>query len=294
MTDSPSSAPSSLPVCNSHILHNIPSSEQLPLSSTLSRRLANVDSIVARAHRVVESRDGHEITLLFLGEATRVLAVVLGLLDKIRPLHPTTSTHNFIKVVSKLQRRALPFTTFAHRTSSRLHTLVDILDEWQIMTRMWGLFDMLVSVKGLFHTTWGKADGECKNMLDSAVIALQTISMTSFHICEAAACLSQARVLVLSPKLQERFMSWAARSWAAFIFIELGRLLLEWSRKPRGAEVDGEWLDEWKKEVYRNLAWAPVTLHWSFPDGLLSDMFVALFALYPSFSLMKDFWKETA
>ncbi|KAK7422966.1 hypothetical protein QQX98_001256 [Neonectria punicea] len=161
------------------------------------------------------------------------------------------------------------------------------------MTRMWGLFDMLISVKELLQDKLSKASSASANPLDSAVMALQTISMTSFHICEAAACLSQAKVLALSPKLQERFMGWAARSWAAFIFVELGRLLIEWTRKLKGDEVDVEWLDEWKKELYRNLAWAPVTLHWSLPNGLLSDIFVALFALYPSFSLMKDFWKES-
>ncbi len=50
----------------------------------------------------------------------------------------------------------------------------------------------------------------------------------------------------------------------------------------------------WQKAVVRNLAWAPLTLHWSLNKGFISDNVIALVGAIPGTMQMWDLWKNTA
>jgi hypothetical protein len=50
----------------------------------------------------------------------------------------------------------------------------------------------------------------------------------------------------------------------------------------------------WRKQVVRNAAWAPLTLHWSAEEGLVSEAVVGLLGSIPGILQMRDLWRETA
>ncbi|KAH6962607.1 hypothetical protein BKA56DRAFT_597965 [Ilyonectria sp. MPI-CAGE-AT-0026] len=281
---------SSLPACNEPVFHNIPSAEHAPLRSIRSRQQTNPDNVIAHLQRAVSARDGHEIALLSVGEAARLFAAVLGPLGK-AALRQSRSGSIF---ATKFRTPTRRFGAIASGTSTRLYALLAILEEWQLMIRMWGLFDMWLSAKEVIQEKLMGKNRTLADVLDTSIATLQTVSMTTFHICEAVTCLSQAKVLSWSPEHQGKFMGWAARFWATFTFIEVARHLFEWSRKEPSDEDYVEWRDQWKSEFFRNLAWAPYTIHWSMPDGFLPDFLLGVFGLYPSLSIWRDIWQATA
>ena len=73
-----------------------------------------------------------------------------------------------------------------------------------------------------------------------------------------------------------------------------GKLLALSSRpEARTAEARGD-VAKLRKAMARNLAWAPLTLHWSSEKGLLSEVMVGLLACVPSTIQMRDLWQQTA
>lgn len=60
------------------------------------------------------------------------------------------------------------------------------------------------------------------------------------------------------------------------------------------AAEEARWTDDWNKSFYRNLAWAPLTVHWGTAAGFLPDLAVSLLAFYPSAGAMRDLWRSTA
>ncbi|KAH6896815.1 hypothetical protein B0T10DRAFT_475163 [Thelonectria olida] len=280
-------------------------SDKPQLSSTRLKRQASFDNIITRVDRLIHSREGLDITLLFAAEATRLLGAVLELLSKAASLK---STRVFVALASILPRpilRALSsafscrqFTTSARDISERLQTLVVILEEWQILSRLWGLLDIWMSTKDAGdESSQVQNDEQSVTKLDTALVVMHRISLASFHLSEATAWLSSKNVLKWSPEVQDRLLEWAARSWGAFTGVELARLLVEWYRKRQagdGPDHD-EWRHQWRKEFMQNLAWAPLALHWSrLPEGWLPEILVALFGIYPAMGYMKEIWKDTA
>ncbi|KAH7120533.1 hypothetical protein EDB81DRAFT_814364 [Dactylonectria macrodidyma] len=286
-----SEAISSLPAFNDPDFHNIPSADHAPLRSVRSCSQTNLGNVISHIHRAVESREGHELALLTVGEAARLVAAILGPLGKAasRP-----SIHGSTSFAAKLRPARLRLGAVAIGTSARLYSILEVLEEWQLMIRMWGLLDMWMSAKELVQEKLTAKHHTLSDVFETTISALQTLSMTAFHIFEATACLSIAKVLAWPPHMQGKLMTWAARCWATFTFIEVIRHLFQWSQKSK-ADVDyAEWKGEWKTEFLRNLAWVPYTMHWSMPDGLLPDAFLALSGLYPCVGIMRDIWRETA
>ncbi|EAQ91146.1 hypothetical protein CHGG_03081 [Chaetomium globosum CBS 148.51] len=90
---------------------------------------------------------------------------------------------------------------------------------------------------------------------------------------------------------------WSARFWAAYVGIEIGRLAAE-RFGPTGARAfktkTKQEKSEWTKKTVRQLAWAPLTLHWESDKGLVSDTTVGVLACIPGVIQMRDLWASTA
>ncbi|KAF2705951.1 hypothetical protein K504DRAFT_460033 [Pleomassaria siparia CBS 279.74] len=119
---------------------------------------------------------------------------------------------------------------------------------------------------------------------------------------------------------------WSSRFWAAHVGLELVRLYLQsrsTSRSGAGAgaaltraavssEKDGieaaadgekeykilreeqkreDWL--WWRDAVSNAAYAPMTLHWSVEEGLLSELGVGILGTVAGGALLVDKWRET-
>lgn len=283
-----------------------PPADKPRLDPALSKRrhITSLDKAVSRVHRVIHSREGLDVTLLFAAEATRMVGAVLELFSKAASLRSARAVVALASVLPRPVLRVLAWMFSCRRLAAgagdmaeRLQTLVVILEEWQILSRLWGLLDIWMSTKDSNDEKSLEVDaGQTASRLDTALLVANRISLTSFHVCEATAWLSAKDVLRWPSEAQDRLLGWAAASWGAFTGVELARLLVEWYRRretdERG-EGEGDRREAWRKEFLQNLAWAPLALHWSrLPEGWLPEMVVAGLGLYPAMGYMRDVWRE--
>ncbi|KND92553.1 hypothetical protein TOPH_02892 [Tolypocladium ophioglossoides CBS 100239] len=199
-----------------------------------------------------------------------------------------------------------PLAAFALRLGGRFKAAAALLSETRTMGRLWGLLGLYFAAKKLLlrsraakQQTGSEKSAEttqdaAENLFDTVVAYAQVISLISYQACENAAYLSSKKVLPFSPATQARLSLVSVRSWGLYVGMELGRLLVERSRKVGAAAKDPQWGAAWTKSFTRNLSWAPLTVHWSMRNGPLPDLAVSLLAAYPSAGAMMDLWRETA
>lgn len=68
------------------------------------------------------------------------------------------------------------------------------------------------------------------------------------------------------------------------------------SSEKAGEVVDleeSEWMANWRKEMLVNLAFAPLTLHWSLEEGLLGEFWVGILGSVAGISGLRVLWKNT-
>jgi hypothetical protein len=106
---------------------------------------------------------------------------------------------------------------------------------------------------------------------------------------------------------------WSSRFWAVYVGVELARLGIK--KMGRDSSLgrtisDGEKEDKiineekakeekleewlWWKDLASNLAYAPMTVHWSLEQGLLSDWGVGACGIVAGGALLADAWRRTA
>ena len=282
-----------------------PSSTTPPLSAVAAAAPAQADALLAHLLRCAQTRAGADVVLMFLCYASRLGGSVLETLSRPALQH---SARRLVAAAYKLPPAATvvlatapsppPAAALALQVAARLKAFSGMLSEWRTMGRLWGLLGMYFSAKKLLlkartQTADDDPEKRAAARFDTVVAAVQLAAIVSFQAAENAAYLSSRKVLAFSPVAQRQLARWSVRSWAVYIGIELGRLLVDRSRKLKAGK-DLAWQEEWNSSFTRNLSWAPLTLHWSMDQGPLPDLLVSLFAAYPATGAMRDLWRSTA
>ncbi|SCV58289.1 uncharacterized protein FFB14_15543 [Fusarium fujikuroi] len=269
-----------------------------PDCHTKSSILRNIQlgQFLSHLHRTIESRESRDVVLLFAGEAIRLVTFIMDLLAS---------------YLQKLQSKKLKglsksFFTITHINSMATSTtraancsraLCAMLDEWQIMNRLFGVLDMWKAARDLItRISAERSAGKPVKKLDIGIQASQILCLSSFHVSEAIGFLSSKGILKRSAKSEEKLTFLAIRSWAAFTMIEIGRLSLEWMNTMQDKEklATKTWKAKWKSDMLQNLAWVSVATHWSLTDGLIPEAFVSPLAVFATWSLVKGAWKNAA
>lgn len=80
-------------------------------------------------------------------------------------------------------------------------------------------------------------------------------------------------------------------------FVRLGREVLLRREKDEKSEVEEEgereWKAKWRKEMVVNLAYAPLTVHWSLEKGLVTEFWVGLLGSVAGWTGLKVLWHNT-
>ncbi|KAK4115265.1 hypothetical protein N656DRAFT_696860, partial [Canariomyces notabilis] len=203
--------------------------------------------------------------------------------------------------------------------SKRLASLSSLLSEARMILRLWALLGMYFWARGLVRRTLlarfqsrrqqpqqqPAATANEKDVATSSPPAPAPMTNTeaavewtrlllcvAFQSLENAAYLSQRGVLGLTPAQQGKAYRWSARLWGGYVGVELGRLLAE-RVAPTQTQTKAE-RAEWTKKTVRQLAWAPLTIHWGSEKGLVSDTMVGLLASIPGIIQLRDLWASTA
>lgn len=197
--------------------------------------------------------------------------------------------------------------------------LADTIADYRIFVRLWG-------VVGLY--TWARAtwlerlpeDASGKEKTLRGLTWAAIVSCVGFQVLENGAYLSSKGALTTASwtgdagKAREnKWWLWSSRFWAAYVGVELVRLaVLRLYREEQvvGSAGDGEKEDKiraeekakqekldnwlWWKDLASNMAYAPMTVHWSLEQGLLSDWGVGACGMVAGGALLADAWRRTA
>jgi hypothetical protein len=197
--------------------------------------------------------------------------------------------------------------------------LADTIADYRIFVRLWGVLGLYTWARG----TWVDGlpgDASTKEKTLRGLTWASIVSCVGFQVLENGAYLSSKGALTtaswtgdVGKARENRWWLWSSRFWAVYVGIELVRLgvVRGWKEK-RGIAVQGDgekedkirgeerlkadklekWL--WWKDVISNMAYAPMTVHWSLEQGLLSDWGVGACGIVAGGSLLADAWRRTA
>ncbi|KAK2590432.1 hypothetical protein QQS21_011879 [Conoideocrella luteorostrata] len=292
-----------------------PSNKKAPISAVLAAGPSRLDALLAHLAKCMQTRTGAETVLLFACYATRLAGSVL---EGVGGAAIRQSARRLVAMAYKLPPATTvvmasatpqpPLAALALQLGGRLKTLSAMISETRTMGRLWGLLGLYFAAKRLVLKSWAaksKGNGEktvadtrdsSEATFDTLVAYAQIASLIVFQASENVAFLSSKKVLPFSPATQGRLALLSVRAWGLYVAMEGSRLLVERSRKQSSgvAAKDAEWAMRWNKSFYRNLSWAPLTVHWgSTSGGFLPDIAVSFLGFYPAVGAMADLWRDT-
>ncbi|PHH82993.1 hypothetical protein CDD83_3093 [Cordyceps sp. RAO-2017] len=319
MASSPSPRPSDEPVTTLPSGEPIDASVRRPPSSAgavLAAAPRSADAFLCHLQRCLQTRAGADAVLLFLCYASRLTGSVLETLSRPILRH---SARRLVATAFKLPPSTTvvlsatapqpPLAALALRLGGRFKALSAMISETRTVGRLWGLLGLYFAAKRLLLKSCASAgkpprrpddekgaEAEADRLFDTAVAYAQVASLVVFQAAENVAYLSSKKILPYPAATQYRLSLLSVRAWGLYVGMELARLLVERSRKMTSgaAAKDADWASGWTKSFTRNLSWAPLTVHWGLPGGLLPDIVVSLLAAYPATGSMLDLWRETA
>ncbi|KAK5664334.1 hypothetical protein OQA88_555 [Cercophora sp. LCS_1] len=279
------------------------------LAAVIAALPSNTDIFLTRLNKALSTPSGIDTVMLFLCYTSRFGSSILTSLSTSLLRR---SARDWLALVAALPKgttvlfsatdaAAKPTTAAAASAlvlAGRLKNLSNLLSEARMILRLWALLGMYFWGKGLVQkaiASWRGAstekEGEKESKTGTVINWARLLLCVALQGLENGAYLSQRGVLGWSPKQQGSAYKWGSRFWAAYIGIELGRLLSEGTGGKKVYEAAET--AEWRKKVARNMAWLPLTLHWSTDTGLVSEPWVGFLASIPGIIQMRDLWAET-
>ena len=165
--------------------------------------------------------------------------------------------------------------------------VADVIADYRIFVRMWGLLGLYTWARGTYLAPLPKEAGRKEKLLRGTTWAA-IATCVAFQVLENGAYASSKGMLTsaawageIGKKRETWWWVWSSRFWAAYVGCELVRLLVERAyHEPVVEKVgDGEKEDKlrveqerreaqsksftWWKDLVSNVAYAPMTLHWS-------------------------------
>lgn len=249
------------------------------LSRVLERRLAQVATDIA------EKADG----VLFPGETL------------IASLPAPTSTKVMAQIVGSAK------------------AMDDVISDFRIFVRMWGLLGIYTWARDMYHDPL-PADASRKDKIIRGLTWANIVSSVAFQVLENGAYLSSKGALTsarwtgdVGKARENQWWLWSSQFWAACVGIEIIRLgVMRYYHEPAPTSVggDGEKEDKikmeerikaekeenwvWWKDLVSNVALAPMTIHYSLEQGLLSDIGMGISGIVAGGVLLADAWPKTA
>lgn len=278
------------------------------LRSWLPLYLSKADNTVDHLSKILSTPSGTDTLLLTICYGSLLSSSVLS----------SISLHRLHSVARQLIEKAIslpPNTTVIIDTSSippsrllitagRLKALASMISDFRAFARLWGLL-------GIWR--WGKStlQNPPQDAVLSSIAHVQVLVNIFFQYLENGAYLSSKGVLGWSKESQGRAYIWSSRFWMTHVGLDLIRLYREHTqRRNRGTEEqrrtdgpkgdvitdqgDAQWKARWRKEMVSNLAWAPLTVHWSLEAGLVSEFWIGLLGSVAGVNSLRVLWKNTS
>ncbi|KAK7612072.1 hypothetical protein BKA81DRAFT_407854 [Phyllosticta paracitricarpa] len=326
----PSSAPEPIPAKTAA---PAPSSSEKPSPTgaaakartpQIRRVLTTTDALLLRLSRLLSTPSGTDsllctlsYTLTFVAAHTRAyvsarlqrFAAALAIKATGGALLPGETLIATLPASSALAR--------ASRATESMTKLAALVSDFRVFVRLWALLDVYTWARGV----WRQGDDERKegekgkDYVQRALVWAEVAATAAFQALENAAYLADKGVLngawVTGEKGKRRvarWWVWSSRFWAAYVGLELVRLGWVWAKESNGDDDNGDKKvaaaeDEesrrakalaWWKQLVSNMAWAPMTLHWSTEEGFISDAWIGFLGIVAGGVGLYEKWKLTA
>lgn len=261
----------------------------------------------------MHTRDSHDFLILFLAFASHFVATALEtpIPEKLQRLVSRLGNSLLTKVptklssfmaISKLSSYINVIRTYRPILAERARALSDIMDDWQIISRLWGLVGMWTEGKEFLADLIKPKDvsEECEEnprdyFASKAIKATYILGLIGYFGFENLAWLTRRGVLKRSEKAESKFMIWSLKGWGLYVFAELAQLSHDRSLRNRGLKADNETSrSEWRRRLVQMLLYAPLTIHWIKGGGLFPELLASFLAAYTEYITVQALWRESA
>jgi len=137
--------------------------------------------------------------------------------------------------------------------STRLKTLSAKISDTRILLRLHGIFSAYQFLISTYTTP-------SSNPTIAKIAKIQAYSNLLYYPLENAAYLASHSILPIDKTTETALWLWSCRFWGAYVVLDILRL-----HKQRDEYTDKR---KWWAEMIQNLAYAPLTIHWSLEKGL--------------------------
>jgi hypothetical protein len=291
----------------------------------LTRTLRTTDRTLLRLSKLLSTPSGTDVLLCTTSYTLTLIHALLSRLLERKLANIAT------EIAEKAQGILLPGETLIASlpapTGTKLiaqadgssKALAEVISDFRIFTRLWGVLGLYTWARDTYQNPLPPDAGRKEKLLRGLTWA-GIASCVGFQVLENGAYLSSKGALTtaswtgeVGKARENRWWLWSSRFWAVYVGVELVRLGVE--RYYKTAPVtkgygDGEKEDKilreealekeklrdwlWWKDLASNVAYAPMTVHWSLEQGLLSDWGVGACGIVAGGALLTDAWRRTA
>ena len=196
--------------------------------------------------------------------------------------------------------------------------LAETISDYRIFVRLWGVVGLYTWARGTYCAPL-PADASAKDRALRKLTWAAIASCVGFQVLENGAYLSSKGALTaaswtgeVGKARENQWWLWSSRFWAVYVGVELVRLgVVRYYTEEEAKVVDGGEKEDkikleervrekemerglWWKDLASNMAYAPMTVHWSMEKGLLSDWGVGACGMVAGGALLADAWRKTA
>ncbi|KAL8911143.1 MAG: hypothetical protein Q9171_003634 [Xanthocarpia ochracea] len=237
-------------------------------------------------------------TLDFILSTTSYTLSLLSTLVSPSPSHPNSLLSHYASLHLRLSN--LSSLLSSTRITLRLFSLPSIY--------VWAYSEYQKWARAPHHSSTPPRTIDDTNIINSITLT-QIVAGFTFQILENLAYLGDNNILPLNAQTRAKFWRWCCRAWALHVFLDIAKLLRQrhlGNTRPEvkdatkqlesanGGQDIAEREAQWWRELKINLAYAPMTLHYSLENGVMSDSLVALCGVLASTWGLKGAWKKTA
>ncbi|KAF9769786.1 hypothetical protein IL306_012748 [Fusarium sp. DS 682] len=291
----------------------LPTLDEAVAGSEVFKPFRKLDAFISHMNRLMHTRESHDALILFLAYAAHFVATALE-----TPLPKGLQT--CMVKISDLIKRILPGRLSSLMSTSkeapflaalpaykivlaeRFRALSNILDDWQIITRLWGLFATWTDAKEFIHSfKTPEADSnqdekhKSRYLVQKALKATYIMGLFGYYGLENLAWLTRRGVFKWSEKTESKLMIWSLKAWGVYVMSEMAQLLYDQSeRKRTGEEQDQEARTHWRTKFVQMMLYGPLTVHWIRDGTLFPEIIASFLAAYTEFLTVRGLWKETA
>jgi hypothetical protein len=277
----------------------------------LARSLAATDHNLLRLSKLLSTPTGIDVLLC---TTSYTLTLVRALLSRVLEKRLAAAA-----LAAKTNALLPPSTTLLAQSIASSKALAGTIADYRIFVRMWGMLGIYTWARGVYLAPL-PADASRKDAVQRQITWAAIATSVGFQVLENGAYLSSKGVLTgaawagdAGKSRETAWWVWSSRFWAAYVGCELLCLgVARWwpSSEAVVDDTDGEkegkirrereaaekreenWV--WWKDLTSNIAYAPMTLHWSVEEGLLSDAVVGACGVVAGGAMLADAWRKTA